>query len=397
MVRWRQSHRGLPAGKRPGPHPQRKRSQESENMLTFECEVGALVDAVAKAARIAPTKGPAVYKTGGIQIECDSDGSLRIKAANDDATFLHRMSGETTATEAFFVRFPATLFAKYVSSLPKSSGERVTISTDGGEATISCPPARAVFRVMPEPIARSIEWFDPEGMTESADFGRRVGQVAWAAGRSIGPPFDGIHVSGTEVLATDRVALAAAACVVPLERPVTAPLASLSSILAQAPDVHVRATETRLELMSDEVTQMTAALIAAAYPKVRSAFPPDRWTESFEMSRDYVSDALERLIALGNEDSLDPRAKFEIDGEALSVHLHVEGVGEVSDVLTVEGYEGAPRSFMFDPRRLAVGIRSAGADRVHVGFIGKETFTPWRISDGGAYEAWVMCMGERGQ
>lgn len=358
------------------------------------CEAALLTDAVNRAARISPSKGPASAKTQGIQIEVrpGSNRELTVYATDIESSFWTRLGTTEVGDEHATWRLPSRLLSGFLSGLPNVAGKTVTLSEEAnGIVLIKAGRARVRLRTIPDDLPE-VRLFDPSGMSSSANFGQRVGQVAWAAAREADsrPALQGVHITGKILVAADGITMAFLPCDVPIDEPITAPLGKLSSVLRNTLDVRVRATETQLQIMPDTDTQMTCALFQTAYPNVdhfRDIDPPNK----FEIAKPDLVEALGMQLVLASEEQV-PRMRLTI-GESLDeLHfsMHVTEVGEVANSVPINCVKhNAPGPFAWtvDPSRFLEAVKHASREVITLHVADEPALRVMRFTDDSEYDA----------
>lgn len=308
--------------------------------LTAVFEVATLADAVGKAAQIAPSKGSTLDRAAGIlfEINMNPDEPVVIKASDLETTYRQNVGVLEVPGESLEWRLPSGLISKFLADLPMSSGSTVTIQDrDDGWLYFMSSNTKAKLRPIVAGGFPTIEPFSPDGMATVSNLPRRLSQVAWAVDKKAEGVKGGVHMSGTHLCATNGYVMAQVECVVPIENPVTAPLATVSRLLKSVPEVELRATDMHLQMMTDPDTQITCTLFADEYPDISALVEKCRTKTTVLMDRELVADAVRRMLVLGDQDRETPLTSFSLKPDKLRVMMDVHGVGMITEDLAIEG------------------------------------------------------------
>lgn len=329
-------------------------------------EVATLADAIAKATRIAPTKGAAFDRAAGVVIATEPDawGNQAVVSATDlDTSFRTTITALSVSGESAHWRLPSALLNGLMRTLPMS-GEIELVETDAG-VQLSSGRTRSVLRPITTPYP-VIPVFDRDGMKAASNLAQRLSQVSWAVDSRSSEILSGVHIDGTHLYGCDRASLAIVPCEVPLENPVTAPLSEIASVLRNVPEVHVRATDQRLQLMPDEHTQATCRLLEGAYPNVRALLDRVESTHEITISVEGLVGMIDRTMVLTKEERL-PHTNIEIGDGYLQMSMRTD-VGEVEDRLEGAGGGSEPFSFAFSPENLRKAVSASGRPEVKLSY-----------------------------
>lgn len=358
-------------------------------MKSVTVETALLADAVIKAARIAPSKGVAFDKAQGIVIEVVPDNAypVRVMATDLDVSFYQRLVALEVGDEPVTWRTPASLISGWLSNLPMTAGKQVVLTEEDGRLQLKAGRSKARFSLISPEWYPKITPFDPSGLVEVPYFARRISQVAWAVARDR-PPLTGIHIDGESLIACDRVRVAFMPCPVPIDKPVTAPLTALTSVLRNVEDVRLRATDRRLEMMPDDDTQLTAIVYQEQYPAVRQVLPPvDSLDFELTVPREQLLEVLDRMIVLVKGERYS-QLKLTISSEAIDLDMRVTEKGDVQERLEVVGGPVEPKEIWFDPLNLRSVAASGMREQMTIGF-GSERH-PAHFYDASGFDAWLM-------
>lgn len=361
--------------------------------VTFEA--AAVAGAVAKANRVAPTKGQAFDRSAGILFELRPDKlerTVAVKATNLDVTYLEWVEPLALTGPSGDWRVPSTLLAGILQGLPMGTGQRVTIAEKENEKDVLLITAgriKAKIRTFAG-VDTFVKWepFDETLLVDVSGFASRVAQASWACDRETAP-YSGVHISGTHIIATDRYRLVKVPCVVPVAEAITVPLDVIAPIMRNLSDCRLRATDTRLQLMPDSHTQITSTIFGLKYPDV-AAFTSKALPDEMTVDRDLLVDSMQRMLVLAKGERY-PTLRLTVGSGTIEVHMNVPDVGEMEDTISAaEGAAHDPFTIYFTPQNLVDGLMHAGNPKTKIGYDASNPRSPFRIDDGGGYAAWIV-------
>lgn len=355
-------------------------------------ENATLADAITKAARISPIKGEAQDKAAGILIELrpGSKSPLRVTATDLQVTYFQRVAIVNTGDEAATWRVPAQAFSSFVASLPMTPGRHVTLTEKDGVIEVKSGRSKAKIRRISDGFPK-VKLFDPKPLVAAPSFARRVQQVAWAASRNANDGvLGGVHIDGERLIATDSYKVAIVPCIVPIDRPVTAALSTLTSVLRNVDDVRLHATDRLLQIMPDDDTQMTCTLYGKDYPNVMAAIGTMPHPHKVTLSKEALTTSLDRMLSLGKNGDI-PKCRIVLGKGTCDFDLSVIDVGEVADSVDVDGGPDEPVSYYFNPQTILGAVRNATRDAVTIEF-GDDPLKIVHFYDGSGFDSYLMPM-----
>jgi hypothetical protein len=222
---------------------------------------------------------------------------------------------------------------------------------------------------------------------------RRVEQIAWAC-HNDRPPLTGVHIDGKRLVACDSYTVALMPCTVPVDTPVTAPLGTLSAVLRNIDDVRLRATETRLEIMPDDDTQLTALVYGLPYPEVDRIINQVKVTYDVGFDRRAMIEVIKRMQVIVKSER-HPRLDLVFNADTIDLDMSLQSVGEIKETIDCQHGPIDPISFTFDPGKLLDAIQGGSRDLMQFG-ISENTLHPTRLHDEGDFDSWVMPMAPMG-
>lgn len=362
-------------------------------------DAATLADAVQKAARVSPTKGAAYDLAAGVRIVIDPAKSQGIvMATNVDVTYHQVVAAQEITGEARDWRIPSAMLSGLVSNLPLGSGATISF-IDPGDGAIRVKSGKVAVKinmiVKQEPDTYpAIEPFEPAGLTEAGDFAQKVAQVAWACAKD-GSVLSGVHVDGESLIGCNRDLAALVPCKVQIDRAVTVPLFTLGTILRNASDVRVVASDRTLNIQLDPETQATSRLFEAEYPNVKGLLRKD-YTMAVTFNRTSFVESAKRMMVVGANDRA-PTVKLTFHAglvRTLTLDLDVPDAGRIQDTIDVTGEYTDPAEIGFTPSYIIAAIENAKDNNVtmELGHADPKKFSlsPVRISDGTGYEVLLM-------
>lgn len=353
------------------------------------CEVATLADAVTRAARVAPNKGYAFDKAAGILFTLEESGEFFITATDLTVSYRQRIATSSNSGESFEWRLPSGLIADVMTTLPMDTpGLTVTLTGEDDDVLIEAGTTKARLHRIISEFPR-VGWFDPDGMVLVEDFATRVHQVAWATKKDAHNALTGVHIDGQSLIGCDGHNLAVVPCAIPFEEPITVPLRPLLASLKDTGPVHLRATETRLELMPDADTQMSSQVITDPYPNVR-AIMRDEFSGEFTVERDELIEALSRILVLAKTERYH-KAQFRVRPDLLRFRVKEEN-GVMTDECAING--GNDFTFFINPTNVSNSLRASRATKVRIQY-GPSDRIPIRISDNDALDCYLMILVDR--
>lgn len=362
--------------------------------VTFDA--ASLADAVGKAARVAPSKGPAFDRAAGILFEVDFDTRIAsIKATDLDISYVQRVEYLQAEGNSCTWRVPAQLVAGSVNSLPLGSGAQVELFDKEGWLYIKAGKFLGKFAMMDPQTFPILESFDTEGMMPANEFAQKAEQVAWAADTGKQSPLGGVHIDGKNLVGCDKYCLAITPCEIPIEEPVTVPLWNLAGLLKSASDVRMRAADTKLLLTLDAETRATSTLVEGAFPNYHG-LRRDSFAGKIKVNKTELNDALNRLMTLVRAER-QPRLNITFSGEGMFreiiLDMDIAQVGRMRDSVTGEMEFDSVFNYTFNPTKLMSAIDACKGDQITLGFGSQDANSakkPLCVQDAGGYECYVM-------
>jgi DNA polymerase III sliding clamp (beta) subunit (PCNA family) len=350
--------------------------------LSAKFYVATLAAALERAAKLAPTKGVAFDKAAGIVVDIDPESeSVALRATNLEIYYREEVKDVASyGDEKVSWRFPAHLLNGIVSGLPLD--KEVTFRQEDDRLIhISCGKKKAKLRLLPSDLYPVWDRVTDENLKPAPGFAARIAQVAWAVDAQT-VPFAGINLDGTHLNATDKYQAARVPCEVPLDGPVTVPLAVLTPVLKGLPgEITMAATEESLLLTVGDEIEVICSLYAAAYPDLGAALRKD-FAYVVEVERETLRDAIASMLVLVKNERY-PRMSFDFDGDVVALFMGVQETGDMSDEVPITYVGDAPSgtfSIKFTPEYLLNALDGAKSKKVTWSF-GPESSQMVRVED----------------
>lgn len=353
-------------------------------------EVAALADAVQKANRIAPTKGAAHDRAAGIIVEVNPNElhPVIVKSTDLDVTFRMVVSVLELGDEPVTWRVPSQLFNGVMSTLPIGPSSTVRLAENGdGFVYFLCGKTKAKLRLITGdyPV-----WtpFNADSLATVPGLARRLTQVAWATDNKTVGVLGGVHIDGEYLYGCDRSNLAMVPCTVPVDRPITAPLSDIATLIKNTSEVAMRAGVDRVELMPDTWTQTTCVLFMDAYPNVRQLLK-DNQTGEILVENEKVTAALDKMLVLVKAERY-PTTTIKIGDGEMILEMEVPDVGKIQDALDVVGGESSGEFMItFSPDSLKSALMASGREKITLKY-GPTNLSPMVVTDDNQFMALMM-------
>lgn len=353
-------------------------------------ETATLADGALRASKIAPHKGIAFDRASGIILDADPDFPNRVILSSTNLTVTFRTIVaclEMKIDKPIRWRVPSALFAGITSALPMASGSVVSLA-QRDDPWIYIISGEAKAKLMPITLDTYplVYEFDSAGMKPVSNLGTRLSQVTWACADT-DSVLSGVHLDGDYLYGCDRNSMGFVPCSIPIDTPVTAPLAPLSGLIKTATDVMLRATDTKLEIMPDPYTQMSAVLYAEKYPDCK-ALVRDTYTGHASVPNDLLMAALNRTMVLVRGERL-PRLILEFGPGWLRLDMDVVEVGRMVDKVEIGGGSITPFKIDFTPTKILDILQASGRPIIEMAY-GPTDQNPIRFTDDNDFYAMAM-------
>lgn len=360
-------------------------------------EVATLADAIAKANRVAPTKGASFDKAAGIVIDVNPavNDAIVVRSTDLQVTIRIVVNYLEIGDEAATWRCPARLIHGLLASLPPASGSTIELRDTGdGYLYMKCGKTKGKLLqiVGSYPLVAT---FDAHGMETATSLSDRLSQVAWATDKRGTGVLSGVHLDGEYLYGFDRANMAMVPCKVPLVEPITAPLSEIAAIIKNTGEVQVRATQYRFEIMPDPHTQASCVLYEEPYPKLRALVErslaklqaTDTPSTKIQMDSESLLGMIDRTLVLMKDERLESTI-IEI-GETYFKMIMTTGAGTVIDEVEITGGGTDPFRVSFSPETLRSAVMASGRPVVSLTY-GPTPKDPVQVTDDQNFVALMM-------
>lgn len=368
---------------------------------TMVFDNGTLSDAVARASRIAPTKGAAADKAAGLLIYAyPTMRSAIIMSTDLDVFFQANIAANEGEGDDVIWRVPSGLLNDLMVSLPK--GEQHTITfIDRGDGKIRYKSGRviAAFNMLEPSEYPKFEPFTDKELSAAQALAARVEQVSWACDPK-SQILSGVHIDGTRLIGANQYSAAVTPCAAPVTQPVTVPLNVLAPLLKSGSDVRIAADETKFYLQLDEETTAFTNIIQGNYPKFEpgGGILRTNFLGSMDVHRQGFLDSLNLLTALIKNERL-PTVTLEINTNGLvkmlTFDMEVPGIGRMQNTMdiTTDFEHPEPWRVSMVPGMIQKAVEHAKGDviTIHFGVEGDpDKRHSIRVEDKSGYFCYVM-------
>lgn len=359
-------------------------------ILTFEN--ATIQDAVGKAAKVAPTTGEAFDKANGLLVTV-ADGQVNLRAT-DTLVFYHEIVDAIKVEGEGEWRVPSQLFAGFMAKLGIGSGKQITLSQDGNVIRGVSGRTRAQFRMQDPTYYPTWDPFAEEDMSTISNLGDRINMVSWAATSDPQPPLSAIYFDGHRIMATNRICLAVAPCLLPmLEHPVMVPKAAFQSIAGQLKETSLALEGGHMLIMPDETTQIRVVTYAGDYPPVEKIMKRDH-PQHFKALKTEMIEVIERAMVFGGDDRT-PKLEMYIGEEEVAVFMKDQDHNTLGDIVSVPGEAVHPRvKLTFTPQNILNALRNSPNEQLTFGYDPAKTKAILHIDGGSGYEVWIAARSE---
>jgi len=338
-------------------------------ILIATVHAALLHEALTRAAKIAPTKGEAHDKAGGIVIDFHPL-EAHVQASNLEMTFYQKVPADVK--ESGRIRF-GLVIQQFVAGLPMDKDQEVRFLRKDKMLVVQFGKTKTKATVpQVEGEFPRIEWYDPAEMIEAHELGNKVAAVAWAAESDATPPINGVHINGKTLETLSGKQCASIACEIPVSDPVTAVIKDLVPLIKMGTDLHMMARDGKIMLALDEATQVTASTVLGEWPNLTAKMEAIEFTDSFVLPKKRLTDALDRMLAFVRNDRI-PRVFFVITQDSIDISLIGSINGQIQDSCRLVDRKGPnidkPVEFVFQPVWLREAIETFPGANIKAQFI----------------------------
>lgn len=344
---------------------------------------------------IAPSTGQAFDKAAGLVLEVHPAMGVAVLKATDTSAFYMEWLTPTECTgDSSVWRMPSKMVAGFIGSLPIGSGKTVTLRQEDRTLHITSGRARCKFQLIGNEYYPSWDAFGEEHLSTVEGFGGRLKQVAWAVSTNE-QPFTDVYMDGEMMVATDRYKVATVPLMCKLEKPISIPPTSISSILKEHGDIKVGVKDTMLHIMPDDSTQLMAVISGMEFPPVWNIMVRE-YPETIKTKRDQLVECIQRSRhAIGADRS--PVLKTWFGREEIAFAVLQEGA-LIGDVVPCEGYATHAKRFEtgFSHDNLLGALNNAPNNDIRICYNPDNPKANLYIDGGSGYETWVAPRSKSG-
>jgi len=350
-----------------------------------------LHEALNRANKVAPTKGNAMDRAAGIQIDFRLD-EAHIRATDLDVTFYQKIPVEQVSEEC--VLRLSSVVPPFVASLSMDKNQVIRFFRNDQKRIIIQYGKTRTKATIPMIVGEypTVNWYDYEVMTDASDLGSKIASVAWATENDASGVLSGIKIDGKWLEALSSKNAARIQCEVESDVTVIAVLKSLVPLVKSGSRLRMMTQEGRIIVALDEMTQVTSTTVLGEWPNLVERLERFEFPNSVTIRKTRFAEALGRILSFVRNDRL-PRAKVTITNDSIDVVLSGTLNGDVQDSCAISSREGIEEDveFTFNPTWLLEAIDTFPGASVKIEYNGN--LQPIRLSEPStSYEAYVMPM-----
>lgn len=364
-------------------------------------ETAALADSIKRAAKIAPTRGAAFDKAAGIifQINPAELESVTLKATNLDVWFMEMLDVIECGGTLVQWRLPSVVFANTIAALPIGSGKTVTMEDESYPGIVLISSGRTKLRINLIKSDAYPHWeaFDDALLEKVSGLGGMLNRVSWACSKRE-VPFTGIHLTGHDLVACDRIRFAKLPCEVPLDRPITIPFSALGDIMGTESEIRIGVSSNQLLLMPDESTQVRAVIYEQNYPDVSKLLERHRNKPNhIIVPKALLTEAIKRAEQIVRVDRT-PKLYMNIGNQLIHLYMADKSAGDIEDVIELPGQcQHEYIKLIFTPKNVSDALDSCPGDQVTIGYDASNPNAVMHLDGGNGYEAFASPRKETGE
>ena len=361
-------------------------------MTLVEFEIAGLADALKRASKIAPTKGKQLETYAGLMFEVipeteEDSATVILRSTNGDVFYREWLVPDRIEGEATEWRLPSVLVSNVVNSLPQSKRVIFTDTEDKARLEIKCGKLKATCRKIPPQHYPDWEYVDPDALTLVSGFGNRLDQVGWTVGEA--PPLNGIHITGEEMVATDRYRMARTPMQIDaLDEPITVPASVIAPIMKQVVDTKLGVIGNHLCLMPHDQMEIMCTIFDESYPKVDRILN-SKFETMIMFDKAACKGLIERVTSAGSTDrqvSLDC-----LIGEGRLELQLLDDEHQVSDSISLDGQCDHPVvKYRFTPTNFVESVNKAPGDMIMFHYTPSNPEAVVKFDSSDNYEVWVV-------
>lgn len=360
-------------------------------MTSVVFEAAGLADALAKATRVAPTRGEGFDKAAGILIEVNpADNEVVIMATDTITRFSTWITPESIDGDPAIWRLPARGFPDVIAKLKTTRTKTLSLTQTGDAINLVHGNTRAQFMMLDAKTYPRWLPFSPDEMVEVTGLAKAVSLVQWAAAKTGEPPLIGVYFDGEHVLATDRYRFASAPCKLDLPEGITVPPAAITGILKSAETVLMRVEGSRICIMPDDYTQIAMRVYGVPYPPVGALMKRD-YPRFVTINKAVLTDGIELVMQMVGADRT-PSLLLLFGRQQVAAMIETEGTGKVGHIMDVpDQLDFSERNqIRFSPENIIAALAGSPGTEVRIGYDPNDKFGAVYVDGGGdGVEFWL--------
>lgn len=355
-------------------------------------QAALLHEALNRANKIAPQKGAAADRSGGIQIEFAADGVAHIRATDLEVTFYQKVQCEKVS-DPRTIRF-GSVVPPFVGGLAMDKGEEINFHMNERDQIVVQFKKTRTKATVPQITGEfpALMWFDYESMSEATELGAKVAAVAWAVESDADGVLSGIKIDGEWLEALSSKNAARIKCDLTGDATVIAVLKTLVPLIKSGSRVKMDTRPGRIIVALDETAQVTSTTILGEWPNLVERLEKFEFPNFISVRKTRITEALGRVMGFIRNDRL-PRVSITFTKDSLDVVLVGTMNGDVQDSCALVDKSGYTENvtFYFNPQWLLEACDTFPGATIEMGF--NENTQPVRLKEPStSYEAYVMPM-----
>lgn len=349
-----------------------------------------LHEALSRANRIAPTKGNAMDRAAGIQIEFVA-GEAHIRATDLEVTFYQRVKCSEIAEECT-IRV-SSLVPPFVASLSMDKDQVIRFHREASKIVVQYNKTRT-HATVPQITGEypKTEWHDYETMTDASDLGNKIAAVAWAIEPDASGALSGMKIDGEWLEGMSSRSAARIKCDVVADEPVIGVLKSLAPLIKGGSKLRMLTSQNRIVIALDETAQVTSTTVIGEWPDLVSRLEKFEFPNTATIRKQRLADALKRVLSFVRNDRL-PQVRVTFTKDSIDVVLTGTMNGDIQDSCALSGRTGSEDdiTICFNPNWFLEAIETFPGSTVLIKF--NTPMAPVILSEPTtSYEAYIMPM-----
>lgn len=328
-------------------------------MTTVTFETAVFIEAVRRAASLAPTKGAAFDKAAGIIIEIIPDDGDAVFRCTDQQTFVTRwvkaLSIESSEPETTW-RVPSGPFSGVAEKLRPTGN--VSLTQTGKTLTLIAGRTKAEFSLMDSSGYPKWDVFEEENLATVENLGVALRAVSWAKADGGDGVMDGVHLSGEYAIATNRYRV----CRYPLmikdmpEGGITLSAPSVKTLSEFKGDVKFGTNGHQAFFMPDDDTQVRVVLYGEPFPFPKRVYELE-YTDQIVVQPSELMRMIGLTDVISQSDRSIPSLRFWIGKGTIAALARSDEIGAIRDIIDIPGQANHDRvEIKINPKYLALAL-----------------------------------------